>query len=72
MSTLEIAVADLKSLPPAKLEDAAEYIHRLKVASVEPQHGALDRSFGCLTAAEAEELERAVAANCERIDATQW
>ena len=72
MSTLEVTVEELKSLPPAKLEEAAGYIHRLKLASVEPQRGALERSFGCLTAAEGEELERAIAANCERIDASQW
>lgn len=72
MSTLEMTVEELKSLPPSKLEDAASYIHRLKLANVEPQRGALERSFGCLTDAEAAELEQAIAANCERIDASQW
>jgi hypothetical protein len=72
MSTLEMTVEELKSLPPSKLEEAAGYIHQLKLASVEPWRGALERSFGCLTAAEAEELEGAIAANCERIDASQW
>jgi hypothetical protein len=72
MSTLEKTVEELKSLPPAKLEEAAGYIHRLKLASAEPRRGALERSFGCLTSGEAEELERAIAANCERIDASQW
>ena len=67
-----MTVEELKSLPPSELEQVAGYIHRLKLASVEPRHGVLERSFGCLTAAEAEELERAVAANCERIDARQW
>jgi len=32
----------------------------------------LERLFGCLTAAEGAELEQAIAANCERIDASQW
>jgi len=72
MSTLEMTFEELKSLPPAQLAEAAGYIHRLKLASVEPQRGALERSFGCLTAAEAEELEQAIAVNCERIDASQW
>lgn len=72
MNTLEMTVEELKSLPPSKLEDAAGYIHRLMLTSVEPRRVALERSFGCLTAAEAEELEQAITANCERIDASQW
>jgi len=67
-----MSIAELKSLPPSKLEEAAGYIHRLKLAMVEPPRAALERSFGCLTPAEAEELELAIAANCERIDANQW
>ena len=72
MSTLEMTVEELKSLPPSQLEEAAGYIHRLKLATVEPRRGALARSFGCLTSAEADELELAIAANCERNDANQW
>ena len=67
-----MTVEELKSLPPSKIEEAAGYIHRLKLANVEPRRGALERSFGCLTPAEAEEMELAIAANCERIDANQW
>ena len=72
MSTLELTFEELKSLPPAKLDEAAGYIHRLKLASVEHRLEALARSFGCLTPAEAEELEQAIAANCEGVDASQW
>ena len=72
MSTLELTFEELKSLSPAKLDEAAGYIHRLKLASVEQRREALARSFGCLTSAEAEELEEAIAANCERVDAGQW
>jgi hypothetical protein len=72
MSTLEAAVEELKSLPPAKLDEAAGYIHQLKLASMAARREALERSFGCLSATEAEELERGVATNCERIDAGQW
>lgn len=32
MSPLEATVEELKSLPPAKLAEAVDYIHRLKVA----------------------------------------
>lgn len=67
MSTLETTVEELKSLPPATLEAAATYIHKLKVASSREGKLALERAFGCLTPAEADELEHAIAANCERI-----
>ena len=72
MSTLEMTFEALKSLSPAQFEQAAQYIHRLKLAGAEPRRQAEERSFGCLTAAEADELEQAIAANCERIDASQW
>ncbi len=66
MSTLEATVEELKSLPPAKLAEAASYIHRLKVAGSQAGRLALERAFGCLTPSEAGEMERAVASNCER------
>ncbi len=72
MSTLETTVEELKSLPPAKLAEAAGYIHKLKMASNSESRRALERAFGCLTPSEAEEMERAIASTCERIDASQW
>ena len=33
MSTLELIVEELKTLPPAKLDQAAEYIHQLQEAN---------------------------------------
>ena len=72
MSTLEATVEELKSLPPAKLEEAAGYIHKLKEAGSRAGKLALERAFACLTPAEADELERAISNHCERIDARQW
>jgi hypothetical protein len=72
MSTLDTAVAELKSLPPAKLEQAAAYIHNLKRIDPGQAKAALDRAFGCLTPAEADDLEQAIEANCEKVDASQW
>jgi hypothetical protein len=72
MSTLEATVQELKSLPPAKLAEAAGYIHKLKMAGSHAGRLALERAFGCLSASEADEMERAIATNCERIDAGQW
>jgi hypothetical protein len=62
----------LKILPPAKLAEAAGYIHMLKMAGGASGRQALENAFGCLTSSEAEEMERAIASNCERIDASQW
>lgn len=72
MSTLEAMVDELKRLPPAQLEAAASYIHGLKIASTHEGRLALERAFGSLTASEADDMERAIATNCERIDANQW
>ena len=72
MSTLEATVEELKRLPPAKLAEAAGYIHKLTVTGGAAGRQALENAFGCLTSSEAEELERAITSNCERIDASQW
>ena len=72
MSTLEKTVEELKSLSPAKLEQAAGYIHNLKLARSPEGKLALDRAFACLTPVEADEMERAIATQCERVDASQW
>jgi hypothetical protein len=44
----------------------------LKVTGGVAGRQALENAFGCLTSSEAEEMERAIASNCERIDASQW
>ena len=72
MSTLEVIVEELKTLPTPSLAAAASYVHQLKLASAADRWRALDRAFGCLSTAEADDLERAVQAHCERIDAGQW
>jgi hypothetical protein len=72
MSRLEMTVEELKSLSPAKFEAAAGYIHQLKITDSSENKRALDRASGCLTPAEADEMERAIVANCERVDASQW
>ena len=69
---MEATVEELKSLTPAKRAEAAGYIHKLKVMGGSAGRQALENAFGCLTSSEAEELERAIASNCERIDASQW
>ena len=65
---LEDIVEDLKLLPPASLEMAANFIRRLKPISQAEREVALARTFGCLSPEEADELERVIEEGCEQID----
>jgi len=58
MSTLEVIVAELKTLPFPKLEDAAGYIHRLLETMRAKRLAALERSAGILSNEEGAELEQ--------------
>ena len=68
MSTLEIIVEDLKALPTPKLEEAADYIHRLREASRSERLAVIERSAGILTEAEGAELERIITEGCEKAE----
>jgi hypothetical protein len=72
VSTLEIIVEDLKALPTPKLEEAADYIHRLREASRTERLAAIERSAGILTETEGAELERIISEGCEKVAARDW
>jgi len=72
VSPLENIVEDLKALPPAKLEVAADFVNRLKRMSEEERQAALARTFGCLSAEEANELDRVIEEGCEQINEHGW
>ena len=72
MSMLEIAVEELKSLPPEKLQSAAGYIHQLKLLETGSATTTLHETFGCLNQSEADSMAQAIATHCERVDANQW
>jgi len=72
VSRLEVIVADLRSLPPAKLELAADYIDRLKRISQEERQAVLARTSGSLSREEADQMEKAIEEGCERIDERDW
>lgn len=72
MSTLDLIVEDLKTLPPPKLAEAAALIHGLRVTSREERRAALERSVVMLSEAEGAELERVIEEGCEKIDARDW
>ncbi len=68
MSHLENIFEYLRSLPPAKLEVAAHFVHRLKAISEEERQAIFTRTAGALSPEEADELERVIEEGCEKID----
>jgi hypothetical protein len=72
VSPLENIVEDLKSLPPARLEVAADFVHRLKRISEDERQAILTRTAGALSREEADELERVIEEGCEKIDEHGW
>ncbi|MEO8597734.1 MAG: hypothetical protein ABI759_30720 [Candidatus Solibacter sp.] len=72
VSRLEAIVEDLKSLPPAQLEAAADIVHRLKRIGEDQRQAILARTAGALSPVEADELNRIIEEGCERIDESGW
>ena len=72
VSTLEIIVEDLKSLPTPKLEEAAAYIHRLRETSRADRLAILRETSGIINPEDADAIEKTIKENCEKIDARDW
>ena len=72
VSALQNIVDELKSLPPASLEVAADFVHRLKQISDEERRVILARTAGALSPEEADELNRVIEEGCENIDERGW
>jgi hypothetical protein len=68
VSPLENIVEDLKSLPPGRLEVAADFIQRLKRISQEERQAILAQTFGSLSPEDAEAMEKAIEEGCEQIN----
>ena len=72
MSALEMAMEELKALPPHKLAEAVSYLHSLRETSLEERLAAWKSTGGSLSNEEADELARNIEESCERIDPDQW
>lgn len=72
MSTLDIIIEDLKTLPRPKLEEAAGLIHGLRDKTRAERLAALERSAGILSAEEGSMLEHVITEGCGKIDARDW
>ena len=68
MNNLESILEDLKTLPPNRLESAADYIHKLKMISDAERAAIIDRTAGSLTTEEGDELARIIEEGCEQVD----
>ncbi|HVU37780.1 MAG TPA: hypothetical protein VHC95_05555 [Opitutales bacterium] len=72
MSTLELIVSELKTLPPPKLEEAAALIHRLTESSHAERVEALRRTAGVWSDTRGAAIEKTIIDGCERIDPHGW
>ena len=72
MTTLEMVIDELKSLPTEKLDRAAEYVHSLSRTKRAARLAALRASAGSLTDEEADELTKAIDEGCERVHERDW
>ena len=72
MSTLEMILAELKTLPAPKLAEAAALIHGLRENVRTERRAALRHCASILSAADGAELERIIEENCERVDPREW
>lgn len=72
MSNLESILEDLKTLPPNRLERAADYIRKLRTISDAERAAIIERTAGSLTAEEGDELDRIIEEGCEQVDDHDW
>jgi hypothetical protein len=63
-------VEDLKTLPPPKLEEAAQYIHRLREINREERLKISRETFGAFGPEDGAAIEKAIFEDCEKIDAS--
>ncbi len=72
VSRLDAIVENLKALPADKLEEAADFIRRLRPVSREEREAVLARVFGSLSQEDADAMLKAIEEGCERIDDQRW
>ncbi len=68
MSQLEIVIEELKQLPPANVEQVAAFVHELRESRIASNRRAFADTAGCMSPEEADEFQRLIDEQCERID----
>jgi hypothetical protein len=72
MSALADIVEELKILPPPSLARVAAYVHGLRERASRDRKAAIRATAGSLSARDAEAMEKAIEAGCERVDPNDW
>jgi hypothetical protein len=72
VSPLENIVEHLRSLPPARLEVAADFVHRLKRIGEEDRLAILAQTTGSLSPEGADAMEKAIEEGCEQVNEHGW
>jgi len=72
MSTVADIVEELKILPPASLARVAAYVHHLRERASRDRKAVIRSTAGVLPARDAEAMEKAIEAGCERVDPDDW
>ena len=68
MSQLEMVIEELKQLPQANVQQVAAFVHELHESRVARNRRAFADTAGCMSPEEADEFQRVIDENCERID----
>ncbi|MDQ2775959.1 MAG: hypothetical protein M3Y57_13740 [Acidobacteriota bacterium] len=71
MAALQSIVEELRDLPPARLEQADQYIHQLQQENQEEQIAILRATAGCLTDEDADEFITTLR-TFETVDRSSW
>ncbi len=72
MTALETIVEDLKRLPPARIDDAAWFVHGLIESENGSRAAVLKHTATALSAEDVAEMEKAIAEACEEVDEHVW
>lgn len=68
MSQIELIIEELKTLPQAKVDEAARFVHQLRENSYQSRQQAFASAFGCLSGEEADLFQKTIDEGCERIE----
>lgn len=71
MNSIDLLVAELKSLSPGQLQQATSYIYQLRQQTRTERNAAIRNTSAILTSHEADQWIKVIE-DCERIDESAW
>ena len=72
MDAIDEIVAELKSLPPDKQQDVADYVHQLKKSESKSRREAFRDVTSALEPGEVDAMEKNINEACEQVDHAGW